>query len=134
MPNFSREDGTRFSLSQQYADDTFKRCPICGSREPLWNTSYKYKGLLKYYLFKCSNCDSILSVSEADMTGLSYTTASIQGQWKKGRGKKSRVIYVHVDEVGLSITDPQIMRLEKKELPLDSLIEYSEKMYGKDDE
>lgn len=134
MSKFTRETKSVFSLSQQYADDTFKKCPICGSKEPLWNTTSKYKGLLKYYLFKCSNCDSILSVSEADMTGLSFTTASMQGQWKKGRGKDSRVIYIHIDEIGLSITDPLIMRLEKKEMPLDTLLEYSEKMYGNENE
>ncbi|NLD11387.1 MAG: hypothetical protein GX671_06530 [Clostridiales bacterium] len=128
MPKFSRENGDRYVFPQRYADETFPVCPICGSKDPLWSTAYKYRGLLKYYLLKCSKCNSILSVSEADMTGLSFTTTSVQGQWKKGNGKESREVYIRVDEVGLDITDPSLMRLEKKELPVEKLIEYGDKV------
>ena len=128
MPRFTRVDESRYVIPQRFADENFPACPLCGSREPLWNTASKYKKVMKYYLIKCSQCNSILSVSEADMTGLSYTTASVQGQLKKSSGKESRVNYVKIEEVGLELTDPAIVRLEKREMPIDELKNYSQKL------
>lgn len=113
-----------YDIKQVFADENFSSCPICGTGAPEWLTSYKYRGLLKYYLFKCSHCASILSISEADATGWSYTSASIYGKMKHSDGKDARTNYIRVDEIGLEIHDPLLLRLEKRELPMEELKNY----------
>ena len=113
-----------YDITQVFADENFSSCPICGTGTPEWLTSYKYRGLLKYYLFKCSHCASVLSISEADATGWSYTNASVYGKMKSKDGKEARTNYIRVEEIGLDIRDPLLLRLEKREIPMEELKNY----------
>ena len=46
------------------------------------------------YDFTCPKCQSTLTIGESDITGLSYTGASICGQVKKMHNKEMREVYV----------------------------------------
>lgn len=120
MGNFTREE-SMYSIPQTFADKNLKRCPFCKTWEPEWLVRDEWKLLGRNYHFKCPHCGSILMASQADVTGLSFTTNSFQGQWKKYKGKESREIYFTIEKIDLSVKNEKNMIYEGAEVTLREL-------------
>ncbi len=54
------------------------------------------------YLFKCEQCNCILSSPVPDVTGFNNTMLTTTGLFKKLSGKKNGEIYIRVYDVGNS--------------------------------
>lgn len=110
---FHRADGFVGSVPQKFVDRTFPRCPICCSNEPNWtiaqHNQMSWKGNL--YLFKCSHCESIISMSMPDVTTLGNGASGIISNpnvgltnlmVKASSGKEAGAVYAVVESVGTS--------------------------------
>ncbi|MFQ9892186.1 MAG: hypothetical protein ACLRWH_03210 [Emergencia sp.] len=120
MGQFQREDSI-YSIPQTFADKTIKKCPFCKTWEPGWLVQTEWKLLGGDYRFKCPHCGSILRASQADVSGLSFTTASFQGQWKKYKGKENRKVYFTIEKIDLSVKNQKNMIYEGSEVTLEEL-------------
>lgn len=123
MAGFERNENTLYSVPLRFADLKMKRCPLCGTRQPKWLVKEEWKILGKIYHFMCPECRSILKVSQDDVTGMSFTTATMSGQLKKYKGKDNKKIYVTVEKIGLQARTPENVRLEGVEASLEELWE-----------
>lgn len=110
---FHRADGFAGSVPQKFVDRTFPKCPICCSKEPHWTISQhnqmSWKGNL--YLFKCSSCESIISMSMPDVTTLGNGASGIVSNPNVGltnlmvkakSGKEVGAVYAVIESVGNS--------------------------------
>lgn len=110
---FHRADGFAGSVPQKFVDRTFPKCPICCSKEPHWTISQhnqmSWKGNL--YLFKCSSCESIISMSMPDVTTLGNGASGIVSNPNVGltnlmvkakSGKEAGAVYAVIESVGNS--------------------------------
>lgn len=99
--DFKRFDGFVGSIPQKFIDNRVPICPMCGSKNPHW-TLKEQLGFVKLnrYLFKCENCDCILSATVADVTGIGKSVLSNVGLAKALSGKKFGTVYMKVDDVG----------------------------------
>ena len=110
---FHRADGFAGSVPQKFVDRTFPRCPICCSNEPHWTISQhnqmSWTGNL--YLFRCSHCNAIISMSMPDVTTLGNGASGIIGNpnvgltnllVKKSSGKEVGAVYAVIESVGTS--------------------------------
>lgn len=110
---FHRADGFVGSVPQKFVDRTFPRCPICCSNQPHWtiaqHNQMAWKGNL--YLFKCSTCDSVISMSMPDVTTLGNGAGGIASNLNVGltnlmvkasAGKKVGAVYAVIESVGRS--------------------------------
>ena len=110
---FHRADGFAGSLPQKFIDNHFPRCPLCCSNQPHWTISQhnqmSWKGNL--YLFKCSCCDGIISMSMPDVTTLANGAVGVMANpnvgltnllVKSSSGKEAGAIYAVVESVGRS--------------------------------
>lgn len=110
---FHRADGFAGSVPQKFVDRTFPKCPICCSKEPHWTISQhnqmSWKGNL--YLFKCSSCESIISMSMPDVTTLGNGASGIVSNPNVGltnlmvkakSGKEAGAVYAVIESVGTS--------------------------------
>lgn len=122
MP-FRRNEDALYSIPQRFADQQIPFCPVCGTDAPRWLTAQNQKFLFKYYYFKCAVCGSILSTTEEDVCGLSKTTRTLSGKYKKHKGKDNDKIYASVDKLGAGITDIERISLQGRELILEDLLE-----------
>lgn len=111
--NFHRADGFAGSVPQKFVDRTFPKCPICCSGEPRWTISQhnqmSWKGNL--YLFKCTNCQSIISMSMPDVTTLGNGAGGVAANpsigltnlmVKASSGKEAGAVYAVIESVGNS--------------------------------
>ena len=122
MGNFKRDTGSMYDIPQRFADTTFRICPFCKEQEPKWLTRDEWKLLDREYYFKCPVCGSIMKAAQSDVTGLSFTTASMAGQFKKFKGKENRTVYIKVEKVGLSVRNEKNCSIEGAEVPLTELV------------
>ena len=126
---FAHMDGFCGSVPQNFMDRTFPRCPICCSLDPYWNLSehiqMTWKGNL--FLFKCSHCQGIISMSKADVASLQNGALSMVASKsigvtnmaiKAASGKQAGVIYAVIESVGNSGVTREC---EGKEFKLDDL-------------
>jgi len=126
---FHRADGFIGSVPQKFVDRTFPRCPICCSGQPHWtiaqHNQMSWKGNL--YLFKCSTCDSVISMSMPDVTTLGNGASGIASNpnvgltnliVKASSGKKTGAVYAVIESVGRSGVSPEC---EGKEFELEHL-------------
>ncbi len=110
---FHRADGFVGSVPQKFVDRTFPRCPVCCSNQPYWTISQhnqmSWKGNL--YLFKCSQCQSIISMSMPDVTTLGNGGSGIAFNpnvgltnlvVKASSGKEAGAVYAVIESVGNS--------------------------------
>ncbi|SVE21899.1 uncharacterized protein METZ01_LOCUS474753 [marine metagenome] len=119
---FKRYDGFYGSVPQGFINNNFKKCPMCGSGEPNWHLDTQKRWTENRYLFKCQQCEAIISSPFGDVMGFSRTIITTPGLLKRLSGKKTKVIYLKVDEVG----SMQTTQLNKdKEFTLDELVEMS---------
>lgn len=118
---FKDESKSMYSIPQRFADVNLKRCPICGAYPSKWLVASEQKLFFKYYKFKCIQCESILRISEADITGLSYTNKSFSGLYKQQKGKEGKKIYVLIEKVGVIIKNSNLRALRGEEFTLDEL-------------
>ena len=122
---FHRADGFVGSVPQNFVNRTFPKCPICCSKEPYWtiaqHVQMSWKGNL--YLFKCSCCESIISMSMPDVTTLSNGASGVVANpnvgltnmvVKASSGKEAGAIYAVVESVGRSGVDPVLAGKEFK--------------------
>ena len=127
--NFHRADGFVGSMPQKFVDRTFPKCPICCSNEPYWTISQhnqmSWKGNL--YLFKCSCCESIISMSMPDVTTLGNGYGGVAANpnvgltnlmVKASSGKEAGAVYAVIETVGISGVD---RNCEGKEFKLEHL-------------
>ncbi|MBR5797634.1 MAG: hypothetical protein IKY29_01640 [Clostridia bacterium] len=114
---FQRYDGFAGSVPQKFVDRTFIKCPICCSAKPNWTLSQhnqmSWKGNL--YLFKCSCCEGIISMSMPDVTtlgnggsgvALNPTVGLTNLMVKAGSGKEAGAVYAVIESVGTSSVNP----------------------------
>lgn len=110
---FHRADGFVGSVPQKFVDRTFPRCPICCSNQPYWtiaqHNQMSWKGNL--YLFQCSQCQSIISMSMPDVTTLGNGGSGIAFNpnvgltnllVKSSAGKEAGAVYAVIESVGNS--------------------------------
>ena len=72
------------------------------------------------YLFKCEQCNCILSATVPDVTGFGRNALTTLGLIKKMSGKNTRTIYMKIQEVGNSQTTQMY---KEKEMSLEDLNE-----------
>jgi hypothetical protein len=126
---FHRADGFVGSVPQKFVDRTFPKCPICCSKEPNWTISQhnqmSWKGNL--YLFKCSCCESIISMSMPDVTTLGNGASGVVANpnvgltnlmVKASSGKEAGAVYAVIESVGNSGVSREC---EGKEFKLEDL-------------
>jgi hypothetical protein len=123
---FKRRDGFVGSVPQKFIDNNMKKCPMCGTENPHWAVDEKM-GFVKMnrFLFKCEQCDCILSATIADVTGYTRTLMTWEGLAKSLSGKKTKSVYFKVDEVG-NMQTTQIYK--DQEYPIEGLIEMADKI------
>ncbi len=122
---FHRAEGWAGSVPQSFVNRTFPKCPICCSNEPYWtiaqHNQMSWKGNL--YLFKCSCCDSIISMSMPDVTTLGNGGAGFAANAsvgltnllvKSNSGKEVGAVYAVIESTGRSGVDPQCQGKEFK--------------------
>lgn len=126
---FHRADGFVGSVPQKFVDRTFPKCPICCSKKPNWTISQhnqmSWKGNL--YLFKCSFCESIISMSMPDVTTLGNGASGVVANpnvgltnlmVKASSGKEAGAVYAVIESVGNSGVSREC---EGKEFKLEDL-------------
>ena len=120
---FHRADGFVGSVPQKFVDRTYPKCPICCTTNPYWtiaqHNQMKMKGNL--YLFKCSNCDSVISVTVPDVTtlgngGVGFAANASVGlvnlAAKASAGREAGAVYAVIESVGRSGVDPSCVGKE----------------------
>ncbi|MBQ7355318.1 MAG: hypothetical protein IJW62_07360 [Clostridia bacterium] len=114
---FHRAEGFVGSVPQTFVNRTFPKCPLCCTSNPYWtiaqHNQMSWKGNL--YLFKCSHCEGIISMSMPDVTTLANGTSGIISNPTVGltnlmvqssSGKESGAVYAVVESVGRSGVTP----------------------------
>ena len=101
---FKRMEGFAGSVPQGFIDRNVKICPLCGTNNPHWSIDQKMQMKLEgnLYLFKCEQCNGILSSPVPDVTGFNNTMLTTTGLLKKLSGKKNGEIYIRVQDAGNS--------------------------------
>lgn len=119
---FKRMEGFAGSVPQKFIDNNVLICPMCGTKNPHWSIDMKMQMKLEgnLYLFKCEQCDCILSATVPDVTGFGRSALTTLGLIKKMSGKNTRTIYMKIQEVGNSQTTQMY---KEKEMSLEDLNE-----------
>lgn len=101
---FKRMEGFAGSVPQKFIDNNVLICPMCGTKNPHWSIDMKMQIKLEgnLYLFKCEQCNCILSATVPDVTGFGRNALTTLGLIKKMSGKNTRTIYMKIQEVGNS--------------------------------
>ena len=128
---FHRAEGFAGSVPQTFVNRTFPKCPICCSSDPYWTISQhnqmSWKGNL--YLFKCSRCEGIISMSMPDVTTLGNGGSGVAANpsvgltnlmAKSSSGKEAGAVYAVIESVGHSGVTPEC---EGKEFKLEQVQE-----------
>lgn len=99
---FKRHEGFSGKIPQKFIDNNLVNCPICGSTHPHWSLNMEMKLDIEgnKYLFKCEDCGGILSARVPDVVGINKTALTTTGLIKKFKGKKNRVTYMTIEDVG----------------------------------
>ena len=110
---FHRAEGFVGSLPQTFVNRTFPKCPICCHPDPFWtigqHNQMSWKGNL--YMFKCSRCEGIISMSMPDVTTLGNggggvalnPSVGLANLIAKGSsGKEAGAVYAVIESVGNS--------------------------------
>ena len=129
--DFHRAEGFVGSLPQTFVNRTFLKCPLCCTSDPYWkiaqHNQMSWKGNL--YLFKCSHCEGIISMSMPDVTTLgnggggvaaSPTVGLTNLMVKASSGKEAGAVYAVIETVGNSGVNPEC---NGKEFKLEQLQE-----------
>ena len=124
---FERNENTMYSVPLSFADRQLKHCPLCGADAPKWLVKDEWKLMGRLYHFLCPECESILMVSQDDVTGLSFTTHSAAGKFKRYKGKDNRTIYVKVESIGFKARTAENVIYEGADIPLQNLMELGKK-------
>lgn len=123
---FKRMEGFAGGIPQKFIDNRVPKCPMCGTDNPHWSISQKM-GLisLNRYLFKCEQCNCILSATIPDVTGIGRSPLTTIGLAKALGGKKMGTIYMKIDDVG----SMQVTKVhEGKEIGLHELNEMANEL------
>jgi len=98
---FKRMEGFMGSVPQKFIDNRVPKCPMCGTTNPHWAIDQRMGFVsLNRYLFKCEQCNCILSATVADVTGIARTPLSTVGFAKMLSGKKTNNIYMKIENAG----------------------------------
>lgn len=122
---FHRAEGFVGSAPQSFVNRTFPKCPICCTPRPDWtiaqHNQMSWKGNL--YLFKCSCCDGIISMSMPDVTTLGNGGGGVASNptvgltnliVKASSGKEAGAVYAVIESVGRSGVTPACQGKEFK--------------------
>lgn len=134
LTDFNRGKGPGSSAVQRYIDTNFPVCPICADRTPNWMLKTKTEVIDGSRMqFRCSACESILSITSADLLGLSKHSSNllfalylapvtaINATSKVLKGKKVTTTYIKIERIGAVNATP----FEKgQEIPIDALQKY----------
>ena len=129
--HFHRAEGFVGSVPQSFVNRTFPKCPICCHPDPYWtigqHNQMSWKGNL--YMFKCSRCEGVISMSMPDVTtlgnggsGIAFNpTVGLTNLAVKGSsGKDATAVYAVIESVG---TSGVTFECEGKEFKLEHLQE-----------
>lgn len=118
--DFKRYDGFTGSIPQKFFDSKLPKCPMCGTTEPYWTLKSKMGMTANRNLAKCDKCGAILSATVSETAGMDKTIITTTGLLKAISGKKNKITYVKVEDVGSA----QVTKIhEDKEYPLEELQE-----------
>lgn len=133
---FHRAEGFVGSVPQTFVNRTFPKCPLCCTSAPYWtiaqHNQMSWKGNL--YLFKCSHCEGIISMSMPDVTTLGNgkggvamnpTVGLTNLMVKSSSGKEAGAVYAVIESVGRSGVTPHCAG---KEFKLEQLQEMFSRM------
>lgn len=126
---FNRFDGFAGSVPQKFVNRTFPKCPICCNADPYWTITQHNQMSMKgnLYLFKCSHCGGIFSMSMPDVTTLGNggsgfaanpTVGLTNLMVKASSGKEVGAVYAVIESVG---TSGVTRECEGKEFKLEDL-------------
>lgn len=130
--DYSRGSGIIGSSVQEYIDERFPVCPICGTRQPDWEFKAKLALDGNRVQFCCNECTSSFSIFLADMIKLTKAITNPLGllvapqvaigysAMKVLKKQKISEMYVKVESIGGGIDGPL---KEGQELPIDQLRE-----------
>ena len=110
---FHRAEGFAGSVPQTFVNRTFPRCPLCCHTDPYWTIAQhnQMSGKGNLYLFKCSRCEGIISMSMPDVTTLANGGSGVAANptvgltnlmAKASSDKKADAIYAVIESVGHS--------------------------------
>lgn len=134
---FNRGKGIIGEKIQQSIDNHFPICPMCGSRKPYWKfkaTADLTDGRVQ---FRCDECKSILSITNADLTGFSKNTGNIllgiytgpvmafNAVQKTLKGKKVKSTYIKIEKLGY-VENSSFQ--QGQEIPIEELQEIAKKL------
>lgn len=66
---FVRYDSFVGSAPQNYIDKKAPTCPLCGSTDPCWALKQKEGAEPKRIMFRCKDCEGVISVDESEVLG-----------------------------------------------------------------
>lgn len=124
---YVRDENTMYSVPLRFADTKLTHCPFCGAEAPKWLVKNEWKLLGRIYHYLCPHCESVLQVTQDDVTGLSFTSASFSGKMKQRQGKQGRTIYVKVETIGYSARTHENVIYEGADIPLEELMKLGKK-------
>mgnify|MGYP003506970247 CR=1 FL=1 len=96
---FKRSKGFVGSVPQRFADENIPICPICGTADPRWLINMQMKFFANRYLFKCSNCKTILSATVMDVARLDKLPIPTL-KVLKAISNNSNKVFVKINSVG----------------------------------
>lgn len=122
---FHRAEGFVGSVPQNFVNRTFPKCPVCCSANPYWTISQHNQMSMKgnLYLFKCSQCGGIISMSMPDVTTLGNGGSGVLSNPSVGltnllvkskEGKEAGAVYAVIETVGTSGASRECEGLEFK--------------------
>lgn len=124
--------GLPTKLMREHINTMLPRCPLCGSREPVWAIHYKIDLSDGRIQFRCSACDSALSITQADLLGVyklkesgnlfiklyTWPLTTAESIKKTLKGKDVSTVYVKIDELGFL---DEVPFQKGNEVPLEQL-------------
>lgn len=129
---FKNRRGPLGGAAQRFVEKNFPVCPLCGGQDPEWTLKFSADLSDNRVNFRCGCCGSVLSVTIADLSGLSalsknknilvkaYTwqAEAVNAVNKTLKGKKVSKTYIRVESIGaVKWTDYQIAQ----EVPLEDI-------------
>ena len=121
---FKRCEGKTGRFPHEFITTNFPRCPLCRSDDPYWTIKFKQAFVGGRYLYKCKDCECIISADMGDAMGMSSGNFVDPGTnlmhyiKKSNSGKDFKTIYMKIEDAGSAHVGEG---LEDSEYTLDDL-------------
>ena len=114
------------SQLEAFADKHMKRCPICASKTPEWNTQCRVEYDDRILDLECAHCGCVLGLSYIDIKGIKDSAVpgmlkavgSYDYLMRSASGKKKEVPYIQIIKAG---NNEAALEYEGKRIPLDEM-------------